>query len=259
MVWVQLAHLGQICSDTFLYEGRGLFLSHSLNTVAQVIEHKSISISTLHHHHHHHWNTKSPKRNISCSKTLCSWCVHQLTDAGLSFSFNSSLVCIITHDKFYVFSLLTLYVGVFVYMCVSYSTAHLLHVLLEHTQLQSLVQTQFAVLQQAVEPAMLVHHLMHHIQNGAHCLAVICTRRPRVGLSLRLWPLQDVQQRLPFLTHLQEDRDTLPSVITRGIQNEEDKNMFSSWIAVIVAGCFYCHLGGSPKWRLEDKELALYI
>lgn len=99
-------------------------------------------------------------------------------------------------------------------VCMSYSIAHLLHVLLEHTQLQSLVQAQFAVLQQTVQPAVLVHHLMHHIQNSAHRLAVVCAQCHRARVGLRLWPLQDVQKRLPFLTHLQEERDTIPSVIT---------------------------------------------
>ena len=50
-------------------------------------------------------------------------------------------------------------------------------VLLEHTQLQSLVKAELAMLQKALQPAVLMHHLVNYVQHSPHRLAVISPRR----------------------------------------------------------------------------------
>ncbi len=70
---------------------------------------------------------------------------------------------------------------------------YLLHILLKHTQLKSLVQPEFAVLQETLQAAILMNHLMNQLQNPPHRLTVVgpCCQRP--GVSRRLRPLQHIQ------------------------------------------------------------------
>lgn len=70
---------------------------------------------------------------------------------------------------------------------------YLLHILLKHTQLKSLVQPELAVLQETLQSAILMNHLMDHVQNPPHRLTVVGPCRQRPGVSRRLRPLQHIQ------------------------------------------------------------------
>ena len=51
--------------------------------------------------------------------------------------------------------------------------SYLLDVLLEDAELQPLVEPHLAVLPDALEPPLVVQHLMHHVQHLVHCLGVV--------------------------------------------------------------------------------------
>ena len=53
------------------------------------------------------------------------------------------------------------------------TSPHLLYVLLEHTQLEPLVQADFAVLPDILQLSLVVQHLVYHIQHMVHRLAVV--------------------------------------------------------------------------------------
>lgn len=55
-------------------------------------------------------------------------------------------------------------------------TAHLLNVLLEDTELQALVQAEFAVLPDVLQLPLVVQDLVDDVQDVVHCLGVVDRR-----------------------------------------------------------------------------------
>lgn len=84
---------------------------------------------------------------------------------------------------------------------------YLLHVLLEDTQLQPLVQPHLAVLPDALQPPLVVQHLMHHIQHLVYRLGVVGRGRERLRVPRTQGALQDIQQCFAVLADLQEGRE----------------------------------------------------
>lgn len=50
---------------------------------------------------------------------------------------------------------------------------YLLHILLEDTELQALVQAEFAMLPDVFQLPLVVQHLMDDVQDVVHCLGVV--------------------------------------------------------------------------------------
>ena len=60
---------------------------------------------------------------------------------------------------------------------------YLLNVLLEHTQLQALVQPDLAVLPDVLQLPLVVQHLVDHVQHVVHRLGVVSRGRQRIGTA----------------------------------------------------------------------------
>lgn len=70
---------------------------------------------------------------------------------------------------------------------------YLLHILLEDTQLQPLVKPHLAVLPDALEPPLVVQHLVYHIQHLVYRLGVVGCGCEGLGVPRTQGPLQDIQ------------------------------------------------------------------
>lgn len=83
--------------------------------------------------------------------------------------------------------------------------SYLLDILLEDTELQPLVEPHLAVLPDAVEAALVVQHLVHHVEHLVHRLGVVGRGRERLGVARAQRALQHVQQRLAVLADLWDE------------------------------------------------------
>lgn len=81
---------------------------------------------------------------------------------------------------------------------------YLLHILLEDAELQPLVEPHLAVLPDALEPPLVVQHLMYHVQHLVHCLGVVGRGREGLRVPRAQGPLQHIQQGFAILADLQE-------------------------------------------------------
>lgn len=84
------------------------------------------------------------------------------------------------------------------------SGRYLLHVLLEDAELQPLVEPHLAVLPDALEPPLVVQHLVHHVQHLVHCLGVVGGGREGLSVPRAQGTLQHIQQSFAILADLQE-------------------------------------------------------
>lgn len=78
----------------------------------------------------------------------------------------------------------------------------LLHVLLEHTELQPLVEPDLAVLPDVFQLPLVVQHLVDDIKDVVHGLGVVGGGRQGIGAAGSQRPLELVKERLPVLAHL---------------------------------------------------------
>lgn len=70
---------------------------------------------------------------------------------------------------------------------------YLLHILLEDTQLQPLVKPHLAVLPDALEPSLMVQHLVDHIQHLVDRLGVVGCGCEGLRVPRTQGTLQDIQ------------------------------------------------------------------
>lgn len=82
------------------------------------------------------------------------------------------------------------------------AVCYLLDVLLEDAELQPLVEPHLAVLPDALEPPLVVQHLMHHVQHLVHCLGVVGCGCEGLGVPGTQGTLQHIQQRFAILADL---------------------------------------------------------
>lgn len=86
------------------------------------------------------------------------------------------------------------------------AACYLLDVLLEDTELQPLVEPHLAVLPDALEPPLVVQHLVHHIQHLVHCLGVVGCGCEGLRIPRTQGTLQHIQQCFAILADLQEGK-----------------------------------------------------
>lgn len=84
---------------------------------------------------------------------------------------------------------------------------YLLHILLEDTELQPLVEPHLAVLPDALQSPLVVQHLVHHIQHLVHGLGVVGCGCERLGVPRTQGTLQHIQQSFAILADLREGRE----------------------------------------------------
>lgn len=72
------------------------------------------------------------------------------------------------------------------------------------------MQPHLAVLPDALQPPLVVQHLMHHIQHLVYCLGVVGRGRERLRVPRTQGALQDIQQCFAVLADLQEGREIRP-------------------------------------------------
>lgn len=78
----------------------------------------------------------------------------------------------------------------------------LLHVLLKHTELQPLVQSDLAVLPDVLQLPLVVQHLVDDVKDVVHGLGVVGRGCQGIGAAGGQRPLELVEERLPVLAHL---------------------------------------------------------
>jgi len=98
---------------------------------------------------------------------------------------------------------LYVYVRVLKHVCLCVCVHHLLDVLLEHAELQALVQAHLAVLPDVLQLPLVVQHLVDDVQHAVHRFGVVGRRRQGVSAAGGQRSLQLVQQDLSILAHLE--------------------------------------------------------
>ncbi len=84
-------------------------------------------------------------------------------------------------------------VNEYVCVCVCVCVFYLLNVLLEYTQLQTLVQPDLTVLPDVLQLPLVMQNLMDDVQNMVHCFGVIGRSRQRISAARGQGALKFVQ------------------------------------------------------------------